>query len=194
MLNLKESMNMLKGLPVAEWKVAFSEDDLNHFSFPYYMKANISAHKTEEGAVYRCDDIVSAKTYFKKLRKKFSDEIILQKNFEGIEMIVGIKDDKVFGKLLVVGFGGIFTEVNKDVSFRALPVSRADVMSMIKELRGYGIFSARGKKYDIEKFATFVEKVAYLGEKFDIKELDLNPVILGERDLRVVDARIEMEA
>jgi hypothetical protein len=141
----------------------------------------------------KCDNINDVQKNLKILQKKFPEnEIIIQENSEGLEMIIGIKEEKVFGKMLVIGFGGIFAEVNKDISFRVLPVTRLDVISMIKELRGFKIFNARKKKYDLEKFATLVEKVAYLGEKFDIKELDLNPVMLGEKDIKIVDARIEL--
>ena len=73
------------------------------------------------------------------------NRIIIQEGFEGIEMIVGLKSDDVFGKLLVVGFGGIFAEVKKDVSFRALPVTRKDIVQMIKDLKSVEIFRARGK-------------------------------------------------
>ena len=63
---------------------------------------------------------------------------------------------------------------------------------MIKELKGVEIFRARGKKYNLEKFVSLVEKVSLLGEKLGIKELDLNPVILNEKESKVVDVRVEI--
>jgi succinyl-CoA synthetase beta subunit len=142
--------------------------------------------------VLKCNNADDAKKNSKILQKKFND-IIIQENFNGIEMIIGIKDDKIFGKILMVGFGGIFAELKKDVSFRALPVSRLDVISMVKELKSFEIFNSRGKKHDLEKFYTFIEKVAHIGEKFDIKELDLNPVTVGEKEVKIVDARVRLD-
>ncbi|MDP2946669.1 MAG: acetate--CoA ligase family protein [Nanoarchaeota archaeon] len=190
MLNLKESFEFLRVLPLAKWKIF--DGDFKCFGFPYYLKANISGHKTEDEGVFRCDNINEAKNYFKILSKKFP-EIIIQESFEGIEMIAGVKEDKVFGKLLMVGFGGIFAEIKRDVVFRSIPVSRNDVVSMVKELSGFGIFNSRGKKYNLEKFYTLIEKVSYVGEKFNVKELDLNPVMVGENAVRIVDARVGLD-
>jgi hypothetical protein len=190
MLGVKESFDKLKGLPMAKWRLVTKHEDLRSFGFPCFLKADVSGHKTEMGAVLKCDNLEDAEKNLKKIHKMFpKNPIIVQEIFSGIEMIIGLKEDEVFGKLLVVGFGGIFAEANKDVSFRALPVSREDIVSMVKNLRGFEIFSSR-VKYNLEKFYTLVEKVAYLGDKTDIRELDLNPVIVGERDSKIIDARV----
>lgn len=194
MMSVIESFEFLKSLPLARWVIVTKHEDLKKFDFPYYLKADVSGHKTELGAVMRCDSLEEAEKNLKKLHKSFPDKrIIVQESFDGIEMIVGLKDDEVFGKLLVVGFGGIFAEVRKDVSFRALPVSRREVIQMIHDLRGVEIFHARGKIYDMDKFVTLIEKVAYLAEIKNIRELDLNPVVVGEKDSRIADARVELE-
>jgi len=193
MKGVVDGFDLVKGLPLVKWAVVTSYRDLEKFDFPFYLKADVVGHKTELGAVLKCCDHDEARNNLLKLHKRFSkNRIVAQESFDGIEMIVGLKEDEVFGKLLVVGFGGIFAEVKKDVSFRALPVSRRDVVSMIGELEGFEIFKARGGKYDLEKFVTLIEKVAYLGDRLDIKELDLNPVIVGEKDSKIVDVRIEL--
>ena len=193
MLGVKQSFDFLKDLPLAKWVVVKDSADLSRFSFPYFLKVDISGHKTEGGAVVRCNSLEEARINLQKLHQKFpNDLIIAQESLEGIEMIVGLKEDAVFGKLLVVGFGGIFAEIKKDVSFRVLPVSRQDVVSMVSELKGVEIFQARGKNYDLEKFYTLIEKVAILGDKKAIVELDLNPVMVGEKSSKIVDARVEL--
>jgi len=194
MLGVKESFEFLKDVSIAKWVVVKDLKDLTKFSFPCYLKADIAEHKTEFKAVVKCNTIEEAKENLQSLHKRFPHNLILvQENFDGIEMIVGLKEDEVFGKLLVVGFGGTFAEVKRDVSFRALPVSRKDVIEMVSSLKGFGIFSARGKNYNLDNFYTLVEKVAYLGEKKKIKELDLNPVIVGEKESKIVDARMELD-
>lgn len=188
-----DSFNVVKDLPVAKWKIVTEHEDLMEFEFPYYLKADIVGHKSEMGAVVRCNNLEDAEKKLQKMHLKFpTKRIIVQESFEGIEMIVGLKRDAVFGKLLVVGFGGIFTEVQRDISFRGLPVSRRDIVLMIKDLREVKIFRARGKKYDLEKFVTLIEKVAYLGEKLNIKELDLNPVVVGEKESKIIDVRADV--
>lgn len=189
-----ESFDVVKSLPLARWKIVTKYDDLKEFGFPSYLKADVIGHKSEMGAVVRLDSLEDAEKKLRKMHRDFpKNRIIIQETFEGIEMIVGLKNDEVFGKLLVVGFGGIFAEIKKDVSFRALPVSRQDIIEMIKELKSVEIFKARGKNYDLEKFVTLVEKIAYLGDKIYVRELDLNPVVVGEKDSKIVDVRVELE-
>ena len=188
------SFEVVADLPMVRWKVVTKYADLSEFGFPCYLKADVVGHKSEMGAVVRCDNLEDAKKKLRKMHREFpKNKIVVQETMDGIEMIVGLKSDEVFGKLLVVGFGGIFVEVKKDVSFRALPVGRRDIVEMIKDLEGVEVFRARDKKYDMEKFVTLIEKVVYLGDKIDVKELDLNPVIVGETKSLVVDARVELE-
>jgi hypothetical protein len=185
-----ESFELLQGIPLAHWGIVGGPDDLSQFGFPCFLKVDLGEHKTEKGAVLKCNDLEGARANLLKLHKNFPKErIIVQESVDGIEMIVGMKEDKVFGRLLVLGFGGIFAEVRRDVSFRALPVSRKDIIEMFKDLEGIGVFNSRSKKYDLDKFYTLVEKVAYLGDKKKVVEMDLNPVVVGEKRSVVVDAR-----
>lgn len=184
------------GVPLARWKFVKSHKDLSVFGFPFYLKVDTSGgeHKTEIGAVVRCDNLEDAEKNLVKIHKKFPrNPILIQETFEGLEMIVGVKRDASFGKTLVVGLGGIFAEVKRDVSFRAIGVSgglnKSDVFEMISELEGFEVFSAR-KKYAIDKFVELVLKVIVFVEKNDIGELDLNPVIISEKSAKVVDVRV----
>jgi len=182
-----DSFEAVKTLPVARFSVVTKYEDLKAFGFPCFLKADVAGHKSELGAVMRCDNLEDAENKLRKMHLNFpKNKIIVQEKFEGIEMIVGLKSDEVFGKLLAVGFGGIFAEIKRDVSFRALPVSRSDIISMIKELKSVEIFRARGKKYDMEKFVVLIEKFVQLSDKLDIKELDLNPVVVGEKLVRLL--------
>jgi len=190
MLGVIESFKILNNLPIADFAVLRRSNDLKKVGFPCYLKADVVGHKTEVGAVLKCNNFEEAGKNLKKMQEKFfRNDLIVQESFpprsdsgesDGIEMIVGLKSDEVFGTLLVVGFGGIFAEVKKDVSFRALPVSRKDIIEMIRELDGVKVFFSR-KKYGVEKFVELVEKVSKLGGGGKIKEMDLNPVIVGEK-------------
>ena len=149
MLNVTRSFDIVKNLPFAKFNIVTKYKDLEIFEFPYYLKADIAGHKTEIGAVVRCNSLKDAEKNLRKMHKTFpKNNIIVQEIVEGIEMIIGLKSDAVFEKLLVIGFGGIFAEVKQDVSFRALPVSRADIISMVRDLKRFEIFNSRGRKYD----------------------------------------------
>jgi len=187
MLSLIESLKFLKKMPIVKYKLINSEQDLS-FEFPFWLKADISGHKTEANAVKKCRNKKEAHENLKFLRKNFPDaEIIMQEQAEGIEMIIGLKQDKVFGKLLMIGFGGIHTEVVRDISFRALPIDKKEIEKMIRELKMFPALVTR-KKYALDKFIDLAEKVSWL----QVKEMDLNPVMLNENEAVIVDARVEV--
>jgi len=187
MLDLIESFKLLKKMPIAEYKIA-SEKDLE-FSYPAYIKISIGEHKIELGGVRKCINKEEALQNYKEIRRKFKGKIILQKAIDGKEMIIGIKEDEVFHRLLLLGFGGIDAEILKDVSFRALPVDKQEIEKMLKELKLYPALVTR-KKYAVDKFIELAEEISKLAEKLNIKEMDLNPVILTEKDAVIVDARV----
>jgi acyl-CoA synthetase (NDP forming) len=111
----------------------------------------------------------------------------------GLEVIVGTLKDPIFGPTLMFGMGGIFTEVLKDVSFRIVPVERIDVEEMILEIKGYPILGGlRGQKpRDLKALTGLILSVNRLvNENPNIQEIDLNPVMLYEQGLLVLDARI----
>lgn len=111
----------------------------------------------------------------------------------GLEVIVGGLHDAMFGPTVMFGLGGIFTEVLHDVSFRLVPMQRADAEEMIQETRGHALLSGtRGQPgYDIDALIDLLLSVSRLmGDRPDIIELDLNPVRLFPQGLLALDARM----
>jgi len=186
MLNVIDSLSQLKGFPLAKWQIVKTELDIKKFGFPCWLKANIEGHKTEEKAVLRCKNLDDAQKNLITLRKKFPTQtVIVQEEIDGMPMILGLKEDKVFGKLLMIGFGGTFAETVRDVSFRALPIKKEEIEKQIRELKMYPALVSR-KKYAVDKLVSLAEKFSNL----EIREADLNPVILTEKDAVIVDSRI----
>ncbi|HJM90436.1 MAG: acetate--CoA ligase family protein [Alphaproteobacteria bacterium] len=114
----------------------------------------------------------------------------------GMEVFVGAVRDPQFGPMLMVGLGGIFVEVLKDVSFRICPISRADGFAMLDELRGAEILGGTRGRAGVSKDAIVDVLLKVGGENGllmtlgeDIAELDLNPVIAGSDGAVAVDAR-----
>lgn len=115
----------------------------------------------------------------------------------GVEIIIGVVHDPMFGPVMMFGLGGIFVEVLKDVSFRALPMSRADAHEMVQEIQSSKILEGVRGALPVDKTALedLMMKVSQLALAHpEIREIDLNPVILRSDGYDVVDARMILNA
>ncbi len=118
---------------------------------------------------------------------------------KGAEIIVGARRDPFFGPIVLFGMGGIYVEVMKDVTMRAVPVNREQVTEMIKEIRGYPLLlGVRGEaKKDIPEISRYIIKLATIIRRCrHITDIELNPVMVYEqgKGARAVDVRILVEA
>ena len=112
---------------------------------------------------------------------------------EGIEVIIGTKYDDQFGPIIMYGLGGIMVEILQDVSFRVLPITPPNARKMIEQTKSYPILNgARGKppldKKSVRRLLMLCSEIAVAYP--EIHEMDLNPVIVHEKGLSIVDARI----
>jgi acetyl-CoA synthetase (ADP-forming) len=113
-----------------------------------------------------------------------------------IEVIIGSIKDPQFGPTLMFGLGGTFVEIMKDVSFRIAPINEREAIEMISEVKAYPILKGyRGQPaLDIDVLKKILLSVSKLVMDYpEIKELDLNPVIVYENGAKTVDARIILE-
>ena len=112
---------------------------------------------------------------------------------EGTELIVGMFRDAQFGPVIMVGLGGVFVEVLKDVSFRVAPFGIEVALDMIGETKAAKILAGvRGQQPgNVEALAKLLVKISELAECYDdIRELDLNPVRVYPHGLAILDCRI----
>jgi len=112
------------------------------------------------------------------------------------EVIVGAIKDPQFGQTLMFGLGGIFVEILKDVTFRIAPITEQEAREMIIEVKAYPLLQGyRGQPpADIDAIAKILLATSRLIMDYpQIKELDLNPVIVYEKGAKTVDARIILE-
>lgn len=114
----------------------------------------------------------------------------------GHELVIGGLRDPQFGPLVMVGLGGIFVEILKDVSFRLCPITRIDAEEMLAELKGAAILrGARGTKpASREAIIDVLLKVGgdhglLMRHAADISEADINPLIVSDTAAVAVDAR-----
>jgi acetyltransferase len=111
----------------------------------------------------------------------------------GVELIVGLERDPMFGPAVLVGSGGILAEILDDVAIRLAPIDRAAAFAMLDELRSAPILAgARGRPpVDRTALADAIVAVARLGlDRPDIAEIDLNPVIASAGGAVAVDALV----
>jgi acetate---CoA ligase (ADP-forming) len=109
--------------------------------------------------------------------------VLVQEMIEpGLEMIIGIKKDPVFGPAVLLGLGGIFVEVLKDVSIRIVPLREEDAREMISELKGNALFKGvRGNlSRDTDALVEVLLKVSRMAYELDdiIDEMDINPLVV----------------
>jgi len=156
-------------------------------------------HKSDFGAVVLNVDYRNSKVIYDELMAKAAkvnarvDGILVEEMLYGHELIIGLKQDPQFGQIIMVGLGGIYAEIYKDVSLRVAPITVSDAREMLKELKGYKILTgARGKEpADISKITEIIVKMSNLK---GIVELDINPLICSSTSAVVADSRIITES
>jgi len=101
----------------------------------------------------------------------------------GIEMVIGIHRDAVFGPMLSVGFGGVFVEIMRDVAHLHLPVTEAQVAAAVASLRASAVLDgARGRsRVDRQALAASITRIAAAAyaEQEQLAEVEVNPLIVG---------------
>jgi acyl-CoA synthetase (NDP forming) len=116
---------------------------------------------------------------------------------EGVEVMVGMTLDPLFGPLIGFGLGGIHVEILKDICFRVTPISDRDGTEMIRSTKGFRLLEGyrNHPPADIPAIEDLLLRTARLVEEIpEIAELDLNPVIAlpPGRGCTIVDARIRV--
>lgn len=119
----------------------------------------------------------------------------------GTELIIGARRDPAFGPIVMFGLGGIYVEVMKDVTFRAVPINRAEATEMLKEIRAYPLLlGVRGEDpKDIESVVDAIIRLATVIRRCEsITDIEVNPLIAYEQgsgskavDVRVLLAGVE---
>jgi acyl-CoA synthetase (NDP forming) len=162
-------------------------------------------HKSDMGGVrlgIRNSDELSAA--FAALRASFQQRtptgelhgILVQKQIQGVELLMGIKRDPQWGPVVVAGMGGIYTEVFRDVARSLAPLTREDARAMLQSLRIFPILEGiRGQQgVDLDMLVEMLMSLAALAvDHPQVSELDLNPVIAGPDGCWCVDARVVLD-
>jgi acyl-CoA synthetase (NDP forming) len=176
------------------------EKAVKKITYPVVMKVASSKilHKSDVGGVVVNITSPSAlKNAFAKMKKiKGFEGVMVQQHLSGEYLLLGLKKDPTFGHTIAVGAGGIYTEVLNDVSFRICPLTNHDAQDMLEELQLYPILKGvRGGKDMRKKVKALVLQLSSLASQFPmITELDINPLILHEKGVSIVDARLVIDS
>jgi 3-hydroxypropionyl-CoA synthetase (ADP-forming) len=195
------------GIKVPQYALVTSSDEAvkksKEIGFPLVAKI-VSAdilHKTDVGGVkvgLRSEDEVKKAfdDMYHRLKEKFDVKgVLLEKMVpNGVELIIGLQNDSQFGPSIMVGLGGIYTELLKDVSFRVLPITKDDAIKMLNSLRGRDILKGfRGSKpVNMDMISEAIVNIGTLGVDLAGKyeSIDFNPVVVYPDGYFVVDAKI----
>jgi acyl-CoA synthetase (NDP forming) len=200
------------GISVTKFNVAKNEKEAAEFAaatgFPVVLKivSPEIIHKSDAGGV-----IVNLKT---KEEVQAAYNKILQNvkaykpdaNIVGIlvqemapsstEVIIGAVKDPQFGQTIMFGLGGIFVELLKDVTFRVAPIDEQEAAEMVVGVKAFPLLNGyRGSKpADVKAIVNLLLCVSKLVmDHPEIKELDLNPILVYPQGAKTVDARIILE-
>jgi acetyl-CoA synthetase (ADP-forming) len=200
------------GIPVTKFEVAKNETEAAKYAeqigYPVVLKivSPDIIHKSDVGGVIvglkTAKDVRNAyKQILRNVKRhkrdaKIAGILIQEMAPSSTEIIVGAIKDPQFGPALMFGLGGIFVEVLKDVTFRIAPITKDEACEMITEVKAYPLL--RGYRNmppaDVEAIVNILLNASRLiMDHQEIKELDLNPIMVYKKGAKTVDARIILE-
>jgi acyl-CoA synthetase (NDP forming) len=186
------------GISVPREEVVASADDAVRSAratgYPVVLKiaSEDIAHKTEAGGVaLNLQDDAAVREAFARVmanarrhapQARLDGMLVAPMARGGVELIAGVSRDAVFGPVVMVGFGGIYAEVLKDVAVQVAPVSEEEALRMIRGLRMYPLLDgARGqRKADVAAAARTVARLSEFACRHagDVLEIDMNPILV----------------
>jgi acyl-CoA synthetase (NDP forming) len=200
------------GIPVTDFKVAKNGTEAVKFAqkigYPVVLKivSPDIIHKSDVGGVVvNLNDANDVQNAYKqitnnvkkhKANAKIVGMLVQEMAPQSTEVIVGATKDPQFGPTLMFGLGGIFVEILKDVTFRIAPVTEDEAREMITAVKAYPLLKGyrNTPPADIEAIVKILLNTSRLVmEHQEIKELDLNPIMVYEKGAKTVDARIILE-
>ena len=195
------------GIPLLKTQLAPSVEkalrEARELGFPVVMKATRPGlvHKSELGGVHLGLSSESAvrEAYLAIAHslEEAEPQVALQPMVPtGVELVIGVAHDPLFGSLVMVGLGGVQTDVLGDRSFRALPLTDRDAAAMWRELRAAPLFTGyRGTPaMDTNALEQLLIRVAQLAEDFpEVSELDLNPVVAVSSGVVALDIKLKLQ-
>ena len=215
-LSEEKSKKLLKayGIPVSVPQTALNVEQVksisNAIGYPVVFKIYSKGitHKSDVGGVIlnirnEKQAVEAYRDIIKEVSKKMPDAKIegvtiqpMIKMSDSIELILGIKKDKIFGTVILVGAGGITAELFADRSLGFPPLNERLARRMLEELKIWPLLNGyRGRKpVNLDKLIEVIIRLSYLAADYsEIKELDINPLLVSNSKIIALDARIVID-
>jgi acetyltransferase len=179
------------GYPVV---LKIQSPDITHKSDVGGVLLNLGTEKMVRGAFERI--IESAKSKRPDARVEGVTVQKMASVKDSVELILGIKKDSVFGTVLMVGMGGITAELFGDKALGFPPLNERLARSMLESLKIYPLLKGYrgGSPKNLDKLLQVLIRLSYLAADYpEIKELDINPLLVSSREVIALDARIAIE-
>ncbi len=192
------------GIPVAAGRVARDVDEAvaaaNALGYPAVLKAADPGlvHKSDVGGVHLglTDPSAVRVAYEAVVAATGTRTVLVQRQAAaGVELVAGIVHDPLFGSLVMLGLGGVHTDLFADRALRLLPVTDADAAAMWRGLRSAPLLTGyRGASpTDTDAVEDLVLRLGRLAEDLpEVAELDLNPVLAGPHGIVAVDVKLRL--
>lgn len=169
----------------------------NEIPFPWVIKVSGPVHKTDvQGVSLNVNSLEFAQLEFQRMMKiKDADGIVIQEMKKGFELFCGAIKENRIGHVVMVGLGGIYIEILKDVRASLAPFNKKEAHRMIRRLKSYPLIKGSRGQYgtDEDALAEILLKLSSLLHYFpEISEIDLNPLIASKNELYCVDVRIKV--
>lgn len=199
--DLLKALNIPVPLNAKASSVEGAQEAAERIGFPVVLKVASQRilHKSEVGGVRtgirNGDDLKLAYSRMMTAVKQAdnSQEVTVQEEVNGIEVIIGGRRDKTFGPIVMFGLGGVWVELLQDVSIRLCPVSESGAIDMLKEIRGFPLLNGyRGSpRVNVDSIVRIIRAVSSVMERFpNISEFEINPFIISHEKSSAVDARL----
>jgi acyl-CoA synthetase (NDP forming) len=182
------------GIPVAEQAVVEAPDFKHSLPYPVALKRLDVEHKTEVGGVAL--NIGSHAVLVEEAKRMGQSRLLVQRMERGLaEAIVGYRRDPVVGPLVLVGGGGTLAELYKDVAIALAPVNEAEALELISRVKGLAVIRGYRKlpRGDVAALARAVVGISRLAHAAEVKEAEVNPLIVKADGVVAVDARLVLE-
>jgi len=184
-----------QGLSTRDWGQALAFSEIVGFPLVAKIDAPELAHKSDMGGVILgITNAQQLRVAWNELQAKLPGAVLLQRQLQGTELILGMQKDPSFGPIFTVGLGGIFVEIMKDVALLLPNDSKQTIRNAVLGLRSAALLQgARGRAVaDMEALTQVIQNFMAMGIALQdaIQEAEINPLLVSGSDMAAVDCLV----
>jgi len=195
-----EGMKLLEiyGVKTPRWGIALSEEEAqavaDSIGYPVVIKISPDepVHKTELKGVVLNVEKEDVKKVYRDL-SRITKRVMIQQQLSGLEVFLGGLKDPVFGHVVLVGSGGIYVDVLKNVAYALAPVYEDEAQELLVQSKIHDMITVRKRGYDENSLIRTIVSISRMIVDLNIKEMDINPLFVNEKGTFASDVRIILD-